>query len=38
MHLFFSFKCLWVYFVHEVGLSADIVVSFILDKADICIV
>lgn len=37
-YLFFCFQRLWVYFVHEVGLCADIVVSFILDKAHICIV
>lgn len=38
MYLFFCFKCLWINFVHEVGLCADIVVSFILNKAYICIV
>lgn len=38
MYFFCCFKCLWVYFVHEVGFCADIVVSFILNKAYICIV
>lgn len=38
MYLFFCFKCLWINFVHEVCLCADIVVSFILNKAYICIV
>lgn len=37
-HLFFCFKCLWIYFVYEVCLCTDIVVSFILDKAHICVV